>query len=60
LAHAVTDADIAAVEGLGGRVIDRYTVISGYAVRIDDAAVPRLRALSGVEDVSADGVGCVA
>lgn len=60
LDHPVTDADIATVDALGGRVGFRYTVINGYSLQIDDAAIPRLRALSGVTDVELDLTGCAA
>ena len=60
LDHAVTDADIAAVEALGGRVGFRYTVINGYSLEIDDATIPRLRALAGVRDVELNLTACLA
>lgn len=60
LDHPVTDADIAAVGALGGRVGFRYTVINGYSLQIDDAAIPRLRALSGVTDVELNVADCLA
>jgi hypothetical protein len=58
LTHPVTDADVAALEALGGRVGYRYTVINGYSAEIDDAAVPQLRALSGVQLVEVNALAC--
>lgn len=60
LDHPVTDADIASVQALGGRVGFRYTVINGYSLQIDDGDIPRLRALSGVTDVELNVAACLA
>ena len=59
LDHPVTDADIASAQALGGRVGFRYTVINGYSLQIDDTAIPRLRALSGVKDVELNLTACL-
>jgi hypothetical protein len=59
LSHDLTDADIAAVEALGGQVRSRWDYVEGYAVEIEDAQVPRLRSLPGVKSVSANGVVCL-
>jgi hypothetical protein len=58
LSRDLTDADIAAVEALGGRILSRWDALDGYAVDIDDAAVPRVRALPGVLSVSKNTFGC--
>jgi hypothetical protein len=58
LRRDLTDADIAAVEALGARVVWRYDALDGYTIEIDDAAVPQVRALPGVKDVSKNGLGC--
>lgn len=60
LDHPVTDVDLTTVESLGGRVGFRYTVINGYSLQIDDAEIPRLRALSGVTDVELNVAACLA
>ena len=59
LSHDLSDTDIAAVEALGGRILSRWEYLDGYAVEIDDAAVPRVRTLPGVMIVSKNGIGCV-
>lgn len=60
LTGAVTDADVAAVEALGGRVRHRLEIINGYSVDIDDRTVPEVRALARVQTVHNNGIGCLA
>jgi hypothetical protein len=59
LSRDLTDADIAAVEALGGRIRSRWDELDGYAVDLDDAAVPKLRTLPGVSIVSKNGILCL-
>jgi hypothetical protein len=59
LSRDLTDADIAAVEALGGRIHSRWDELDGSAVEIDVAAVPRVRALPGVEIVSKNSILCL-
>jgi hypothetical protein len=59
LAHDLTNADIGAVEALGGRVTRRFDAIDGYAVVIDDAKVPAVRALRGVTVAGFDARACL-
>lgn len=58
LTHPVTTADVQAVQALGGQVLSQWTIIDGYALVIDDARVPDVRALPGVASASFDGVFC--
>jgi hypothetical protein len=58
LSHDLTPADLQAVEALGGRVTSQWDSLDGYAVVIDDARVPDVRALPGVRSTEFDGVGC--
>jgi hypothetical protein len=59
LSHDLTDADIAAVQALGGQIRHRYDALEGYSVVIDDAAIPKVRALPGVKSLGANSVGCI-
>ena len=60
LSRPVTDADIAAVESLGGTVTNRWSAaLNGYAVAIADAQVPRLVALPGITSVERNGLACL-
>jgi hypothetical protein len=59
LSHNLTDADLQAVEALGGRVIRRFDSIDGYSVVIDDAKVPAVRGLPGVTLAGFDAMGCI-
>ena len=60
LAHDLTAADLQAVQALGGQVTQRFDTLSGYAVAIDDAQVPAVRALPGVVLVGFNASACVA
>jgi hypothetical protein len=60
VSHDLTDADITAVQAIGGRIRHRYETLDGYSVEIDDDAVPLVRALPGVQVVSKNGIGCLA
>ena len=60
MSRDLMDSDITAVEALGARVIRRWDFVEGYAVEIDDAAVPSVRALPGVRSVGGNGIGCLA
>ena len=60
LNHDLTTADLDAARALGGRITHEYAALGGYAVVIDDARVPELRALPGVDLADFDGVMCLA
>ena len=60
LSRDLTDDDVAAVEAVGARVLSRLDGLEGYIVEIDDAAIPLVRALPGVQSVGADSYGCLA
>ena len=60
LDHQPTPADLAAAEGLGGRITSvRNSAAIGYSVELEDAMVPRLRALPGVISASMSTWGCI-
>lgn len=59
LDHNLTAEDLQAVEALGGRVTHEYHTLEGYAVVIDDARVPEVRGLPGVELAGFAAVYCV-
>lgn len=59
LDHDLTADDLRAVEALGGRVTHEYHALEGYAVVIDDARVPEVRGLPGVELAGFSAVYCV-
>ena len=60
LDHPVTAADLAAAQALGGTIRNVYThALIGYSVQIEDAMVPRLRALPGVVKANLSGYGCL-
>jgi hypothetical protein len=58
LAHDLTSDDLEAVQALGGRVTNRFDALEGYTVAIDDAQVPAVRALPGVNLVGFNGSVC--
>jgi hypothetical protein len=60
LSRDLTDADIEAVESLGARVQSRLDALEGYIIDIDDAAIPQVRALPGVQTVGANSYLCLA
>lgn len=60
LSRDLTDADIAAVQALGGRIQSRLDFLEGYIVEIDDDAIPQVRALPDVKLVGANSYGCYA
>jgi hypothetical protein len=60
LSRDLTDAHIAAVESIGGRVESRLDALEGYIVEISDDAVPQVRALPDVQSVGANSYGCLA
>ena len=59
LDHDLADADLQAVEALGGRVTHEYHTLEGYAVEIDDARVPEVRALPGLRPPGFSATGCL-
>jgi hypothetical protein len=60
LDHPVSDADLTAARALGGTIRNVYThALVGYSVQIEDAMVPRLRALPGVIRTNLSGYGCL-
>ena len=58
LSRDLTDADVAAVESLGARVLSRLDALEGYIVEVPDEAIPAVRALPGVQSVGADSYLC--
>ena len=59
LSHDLSAEDLAAAQALGGRITHEYHALEGYAVVIDDARVPDLRALPGVDLASFNAVFCL-
>jgi hypothetical protein len=59
LSRDLTDAHIAAVEAIGGRIKSRLDALEGYVVEISDDAVPQVRALPDVQSVGANSYGCL-
>jgi hypothetical protein len=60
LSRDLTDAHVAAVESIGGRVTSRLDALEGYIVEISDDAVPRVRGLPDVQSVGANSYLCIA
>ena len=59
LSHNLSAEDLAAAQALGGRITHEYHALEGYAVVIDDARVPDLRALPGVKLAGFNAVFCL-
>jgi hypothetical protein len=60
LNHPVTDADLDAARALGGTIRNVYRfALQGYSLEIDDAMVPQLRGLPGVQNTSLNTIGCL-
>jgi len=59
LSHNLSAEDLAAAQALGGRITHEYHALEGYAVVIDDARVPDLRALPGVKVAGFNAVFCL-
>jgi hypothetical protein len=58
LEHGVQAADLARAQAIGATITYVYSIINGYAARIDDAAIPALRALPSVTSVEGCGFFC--
>jgi hypothetical protein len=58
LDHHPTSTDTAMAQPLGATETSVWSVVTGYAATIDDAAIPALRALPGVTLVEGDGFFC--
>lgn len=60
LVRVAIDVDLAAAQALGGTIRNIYThALVGYSLQIEDAMIPRLRALPGVVKASLSGYGCL-